>query len=48
MTEWAEFGELDWAALRDKMRVPLIVDGRNFLDGDALVAAGFSYEGIGR
>jgi hypothetical protein len=30
------------------MRVPLVVDGRNFLDRDELVAAGFTYEGIGR
>jgi hypothetical protein len=30
------------------MRRPLIVDGRNFLDRDALQAAGFTYEGIGR
>ena len=29
-------------------RQPLIVDGRNFLDRDALVAAGFTYEGVGR
>jgi hypothetical protein len=28
--------------------VPLIVDGRNFLDRDALIEAGFTYEGIGR
>jgi len=48
VTEWPEFAELDWADLRDKMRVPLIVDGRNFLDREALVEAGFSYEGIGR
>ena len=48
VTEWPEFAELDWAGLRDKMRVPLIVDGRNFLDREALVEAGFSYEGIGR
>ena len=27
---------------------PLVVDGRNFLDRDALRAAGFTYEGIGR
>ncbi len=26
----------------------LVVDGRNFLDSDALRAAGFVYEGIGR
>ena len=30
------------------MARPLIVDGRNFLDPEALVAAGFEYEGIGR
>jgi len=28
--------------------VPLVVDGRNFLDRDKLVAAGFTYEEIGR
>ena len=48
MTEWAEFAELDWAGLKDRMRVPLIVDGRNFLDREGLLEAGFSYEGIGR
>ena len=49
VTEWPEFGELDWAGeVKRRMRVPLVVDGRNFLDREALVAAGFSYEGIGR
>jgi UDPglucose 6-dehydrogenase len=48
VTEWPEFAELDWAALRERMGTPLVVDGRNFLDADALRAAGFTYEGIGR
>jgi len=48
VTEWAEFAEFDWAAAASRMSRPLIVDGRNFLDADALVAAGFEYEGIGR
>jgi UDPglucose 6-dehydrogenase len=49
VTEWPEFAELDWAGeVKRRMRVPLIVDGRNFLDRDALQAAGFTYEGIGR
>jgi UDPglucose 6-dehydrogenase len=49
VTEWPEFKELDWAGeVKSRMRVPLVVDGRNFLDRDALVAAGFTYEGIGR
>ncbi len=48
VTEWPEFAELDWTALGSTMRTPLIVDGRNFLDPDAMRAAGFTYEGIGR
>jgi UDPglucose 6-dehydrogenase len=48
VTEWPEFAELDWAAMRGRMANPLIVDGRNFLDAEALRAAGFAYEGIGR
>jgi len=49
VTEWPEFRELDWAgSVRERMANPLLVDGRNFLDGDALRAAGFAYEGIGR
>ncbi len=48
VTEWAEFAELDWAAAAARMNRALLVDGRNFLDGEALVGAGFEYEGIGR
>jgi UDPglucose 6-dehydrogenase len=48
VTEWPEFAELDWAAAAARMARPLLVDGRNFLDADALRAAGFEYEGIGR
>jgi UDPglucose 6-dehydrogenase len=48
VTEWAEFAELDWTAVRGAMRGDLVVDGRNFVDRDALRAAGFTYEGIGR
>src|SRR5215216_711498 len=49
VTEWPEFGDLDWTGeVKTRMRVPLVVDGRNFLDRERLVAAGFTYEGIGR
>ena len=49
VTEWPEFAELDWTGeVKRRMRVPLVVDGRNFLDRDELVKAGFTYEGIGR
>jgi UDPglucose 6-dehydrogenase len=49
VTEWPEFGELDWANdVKERMSVPLVVDGRNFLDRQELEQAGFTYEGIGR
>jgi UDPglucose 6-dehydrogenase len=49
VTEWPEFAELDWAgAVRERMARPIVIDGRNFLDREALRAAGFTYEGIGR
>jgi UDPglucose 6-dehydrogenase len=48
VTEWPQVGEIVSAEVRDSMRTPLIVDGRNFLDPAAARAAGFEYEGIGR
>jgi UDPglucose 6-dehydrogenase len=48
VTEWREFAELDWNAAAERMARPLLVDGRNFLDPEQLLAAGFEYEGIGR
>jgi UDPglucose 6-dehydrogenase len=48
VTEWPEFAQLDWSDVKQRMANPLIVDGRNFLDRDALIAAGFTYEGVGR
>jgi UDPglucose 6-dehydrogenase len=48
VTEWPEFAELDWAEVAKRMKSPLLVDGRNFLDADVVRAAGLTYESIGR
>jgi UDPglucose 6-dehydrogenase len=48
VTEWGEFAEIDWTEAAGRMARPLIVDGRNFLDPAAMIAAGFEYEGIGK
>jgi len=48
VTEWPEFAALDWAQAAGRMAQPLLIDGRNFLDAEAMRAAGFQYEGIGR
>jgi UDPglucose 6-dehydrogenase len=47
-TEWEEFATLDLATLRNVMAYPVIVDARNALDADAIVAAGFTYYAMGR
>ena len=48
VTEWPELEGLASEEVREAMRTPLIVDGRNLLDPEAVRAAGFDYEGIGR
>jgi UDPglucose 6-dehydrogenase len=48
VTEWPELESLASEEVREAMRTPLIVDGRNLLDPEAVRAAGFDYEGIGR
>jgi UDPglucose 6-dehydrogenase len=47
VTEWSEFLDLDWAAAKQRMAQAIVIDGRNALDGDALVRLGFAYEGMG-
>lgn len=48
LTEWPEFGALDWERAAGEMRTARIVDARNMLDPAELRAAGFLYEGLGR
>ena len=47
-TEWPEFAAVDLAELRERMRTPLIFDGRNIFDPVAAANFGFQYRGIGR
>ena len=48
VTEWPQIGEIDWPAAALSMQKAVLIDGRNMLDPEALRAAGFVYEGIGR
>jgi len=48
VTEWSEFKMLDWKRVRDLMVQPLVVDGRNLLDGNKMAALGFEYQGVGK
>jgi len=49
VTEWQEFVDLPWEEIAKVMPEPRFVfDGRNALDGHALIRLGFKYQGVGR
>ncbi len=48
LTEWNEFKHLDLGRIRAAMRMPVIIDGRNVYEPQAMWEAGFLYRGIGR
>lgn len=48
LTEWDEFRGVDLDALRETMARPLILDGRNLLDSEAVRAARFEYLSMGQ
>jgi UDPglucose 6-dehydrogenase len=48
MTEWNQFRNLDLGRIRDALRRPVFVDGRNVYEPARMEALGFAYEGIGR
>jgi UDPglucose 6-dehydrogenase len=48
VTDWKEFLKLDLPKIAKLMHNPLIIDGRNFLNREAVQAAGIRYVGMGR
>ncbi len=48
LTEWSEFATLDLPRLRECLRYPIIIDGRNLYDPAIMAAQGFTYYSVGR
>jgi UDPglucose 6-dehydrogenase len=48
VTEWNEFREPDYNRMRKLLRNPVIFDGRNLYNPEAIRALGFTYFSIGR
>jgi UDPglucose 6-dehydrogenase len=48
LTEWDEFASLDLDRLHDKLKYPIVIDGRNLYDPDVMAAHGFTYYSVGR
>lgn len=48
LTEWREYRDLDPADLISLVKSPRIIDGRNTLDRDRWISAGWKFHGLGR
>jgi len=47
VTDWQQFRELDYVKMAGLMNSAVLIDGRNFLDRQALEQSGFQYLGVG-
>ena len=48
LTEWPDFNRANWAAMRDTMKAPRVLDGRNILDRSQMLEMGYDYQDLGR
>ncbi len=48
LTEWQEFKDLDLARIRETLKYPIIIDGRNLFSPEEMEKHGFIYLSIGR
>ena len=48
VTEWKTFRSPDFEQVKAQLTAPIIFDGRNLFEPDAMAEAGFEYHGIGR
>lgn len=48
VTDWNEYRHPDFARIKNALRRPIVIDGRNLYDPAKMVALGFTYDSIGR
>ena len=48
VTEWKVFRSPDFSQIRNMLKTPVIIDGRNLYEPDAMAEAGIEYHAIGR
>ena len=48
LTDWDEFGSLDLLRLRNALRYPIVLDGRNMYSPELMAEQGFMYASVGR
>lgn len=47
LTEWKQFTELDMGRIKELLRLPILLDGKNVMDQRQVCAAGLQYFGVG-
>jgi len=47
VTEWSEYKRPNFALIKERMRTPVVIDGRNIYSRPALESMGFEYQGLG-
>jgi len=48
VTEWLQYRRPDWPRLRERLRTPIVFDGRNLFEPSRMEGGGFEYYPIGR
>jgi UDPglucose 6-dehydrogenase len=48
LTDWPNFRTLDWARIKEQVRFPIVIDGRNLYPAEEMQKLGFSYFSVGR
>ncbi len=48
VTEWKEFRSPDFEKIKQSLKSPIVLDGRNIYDPSTMTSLGFDYEAIGR
>jgi UDPglucose 6-dehydrogenase len=48
VTDWDAFKQLDFKKIKKLLKRPVVIDGRNIYDPEALTRLGFTYVAIGR
>jgi UDPglucose 6-dehydrogenase len=48
VTEWLVYRNPDFARIKQLLKRPLVIDGRNLYEPERMATLGFEYHGIGR
>ena len=48
VTDWNEYRHPDFARIKESLKTPIVVDGRNLYDPRKMKSLGFTYASIGR